>query len=171
MAPRAQLLCALHPEWLSLEEVARGFEHLLARVDDLAIDNPRACEHLANFLTRAVSDEILPPAFVTTAPPEALVSSGHMACLTQARAPLVAAHFGDRRRHVWGAAADGSLEELKNEVCRQARGSRAPARAAALAAALAAPSNHPRTTLEPPSNHPRTTLRAATRQLAPLSAA
>ena len=31
-------------------------------------------------------------------------------------APLVAAHFGDRRRHVWGATADGSLDELKKEV-------------------------------------------------------
>ena len=55
-------------------------------------------------------------AVVTTAPPEKLVAASHLAALTSARAQLIASHFGDRRRHVWGAVADGSLADLKKEV-------------------------------------------------------
>lgn len=112
----SQLLSDLHEEWLPLSDVSRGFEALLTRVDDLALDNPRAVDQLAAFMTRAVADEILPPAFVTTPLPEKLATPAQLAALTQARAPLLASHFGERRRHVWGAAADGSLAELKKEV-------------------------------------------------------
>ena len=112
----SQLLSTVHEEWLPADCIARGFEQLLCRVDDLAIDNPRASEHLANFLTRAVADEVLPPAFVATPPPEKLASKAERTTLTQARAPLAASHFGDVRRHVWGKGADVSLDELKKEV-------------------------------------------------------
>ena len=117
----SQLLSELHesdgfspPLHLTLPEVARGFEELLARLDDLSIDNPRASEHLAAFMTRAVADEILPPVFLYS--PEAGISESQKDCLRNARAPLAAAHFGGKARHVWGAATDGSLEELKKEV-------------------------------------------------------
>jgi len=67
-------------------------------------------------MTRAVADEVLPPAFVTSPPPDMLTTPAQLAALTAARAQLIASHFGDRRRHVWGAAADGSLADLKREV-------------------------------------------------------
>ena len=97
-------------------QMVRGFERLLARVDDLAIDNPRASEHLAAFMTRAVADEVLTPAFVATPPPETLASPLQLATLNKARAPLTASHFGERRLHVWGTAADGTLDDLKRAV-------------------------------------------------------
>ena len=112
----SQLLSSVHHVMLPPSEISRGFEKLLARLDDLSLDNPRAVDQLAAFMTRAVADEILPPAFVTTAPPEKLVAASHLAALTSARAQLIASHFGDRRRHVWGAVADGSLADLKKEV-------------------------------------------------------
>ena len=112
----SRLLSQAHDAWLSPANLARGFEQLLARVDDLAIDNPKAVEHLAAFMTRAVADELLPPAFVTTPPPEALATKAQLSVLTLARAPLVASHFGEKRIHVWGAAAGGDLEQLKKEV-------------------------------------------------------
>jgi hypothetical protein len=101
---------------ISPEEVVRGFEALLVRIDDLAIDNPKATEHLAAFLTRAVADDVLPPAFVASPPAEKLSTQKQLATLVLARAPLSASHFGERRRHVWGAAADGSLGDLKKAV-------------------------------------------------------
>jgi len=112
----SQLLSSLYNTWLRPEDVSRGFEQLIARIDDLGIDNPRASELLAAFLTRAVADEILPPAFVLVAPPDALTSKAQREALKAARALLVASHFGERRRHVWGAAAVGTLDELKREV-------------------------------------------------------
>ena len=184
----SQLLSALYATEISMAEIVRGFEHLLARVDDLAIDNPQASEHLAAFMTRrvlgaasnpfaalrhdallssplpalaaprtrpsltsshpapsspprlacppavlplshpvpppsstclprrAVADEILPPAFVTSPPTEGLTTPLQLDTLTKARAPLAASHFGERRYHVWGSAADGTLEHLKKAV-------------------------------------------------------
>ena len=44
----------------------------------------------------------------------------------QARAPLAASHFGERRLHVWGAAADGSLDHLKKAVAALCDEYRAP---------------------------------------------
>ena len=113
----SRLLSSLHeegPAYLSAAEAARGFEQLLERLDDLAIDNPRAPELLAAFLTRAVADEVLVLAFVGAAAPG--VSETQLACLSAARAPLAASHFGERRRHVWGAATDGTLEALKRAI-------------------------------------------------------
>ena len=58
----SQLLSALHDQWLPAADIALGFEALLARIDDLALDSPKAVTQLAAFMTRAVADEILPPA-------------------------------------------------------------------------------------------------------------
>ena len=112
----SQLLSSLHERWFPAAHLARGFEQLLARIDDLAIDNPKAPDQLAAFMTRAIADELLPPAFVTTAPPMLLATPTQLAVLTTARAPLAASHFGQLRRHVWGAAAGGNLDALKKEV-------------------------------------------------------
>ena len=90
----SQLLSALHGSaHLRAEAVVRGFEQLLSRVDDLAIDNPQASAHLASFMTRAVADEILPAAFVATPPPGSLATALQIQTLNQARAPLIAAHL------------------------------------------------------------------------------
>ena len=112
----SQLVSTAHGDLIPPEEVVKGFEALLLRIDDLAIDNPKATEHLAAFLTRAVADDILPPAFVGSPPAEKLSTQKQLATLELARAPLSASHFGERRRHVWGAAADGSLGDLKKAV-------------------------------------------------------
>ena len=116
----SQLLSSSYAELVCAQELSRGFEQLLLRLDDLAVDNPSASAHLAAFLVRAVEDDILPPAFVTsfaTSPPPAAYSTPmQLDCLTRANAQLKACHFGERRRHVWGAAADGDVETLKKEV-------------------------------------------------------
>ena len=62
---------------------------------------------------RAVSDDLLPPAFARTLPPEALSSAQHRDTLTQARAQLDATHFSGHRQKVWGPAADADLPTLK----------------------------------------------------------
>jgi len=96
--------------------VSAAFESLLERLDDLAIDHLQAPADMTAFLVRAVSDDVLPPAFVHLEPPPLLTSDTVKGTLTAARAQLAAAHFSERRRHVWGRAADGTLADLKAAI-------------------------------------------------------
>ncbi len=100
---------------LTRTEIAAGFELLLARVHDLAVDNPSAPALLASFLVRAISDDLVPPAFVR-APIDALSTAEQRDALTHARAQLAAAHSSGPRTHVWGLAADASVPSLKKAV-------------------------------------------------------
>jgi len=111
----SQLLSYLY-DVIAPAQIARGFETLIGRVDDLAMDNPQVSSLLAAFLVRAVADDVLPPSFVRSLPPESLTTALQLATLTQARAQLSAAHFGDKRRKVWGAAADADIGTLKHSV-------------------------------------------------------
>lgn len=45
-----------------------GFSNLVAILEDLQLDVPEAVDLLARFILRAVTDEVLPPAFVKTIP-------------------------------------------------------------------------------------------------------
>jgi hypothetical protein len=58
------LLANLTGDLLSVEAVELGFEILLSRVDDLAIDIPGIIILLAQFVARAVVDECVSPAFL-----------------------------------------------------------------------------------------------------------
>ncbi len=51
------------------EQMQKGFLTIVAAVDDLQIDVPDAPDLVANFVARAVVDDILPPAFVDKLPP------------------------------------------------------------------------------------------------------
>ena len=50
------------------EDVETGFSNLVANLEDLQLDVPEAVDLLARFILRAVTDEVLPPAFVKTIP-------------------------------------------------------------------------------------------------------
>ena len=111
----SQLISQLYGAPVGRVEVAKGFEALLARADDLTLDHPNAAAILAAFTVRAVADDCLPPAFVCTLPPA--VSARRAARgVHSARAQLTTSHFSDRRRHVWGLGAAASVETLKAEV-------------------------------------------------------
>jgi len=111
-----QLLSNLLGAPFSGAQMAKGFETLIGRVDDLTIDNPNAPSLLAAFLVRAVADDVLPPSFVGVDPPCEMTSELRRELLTQARAQLAAAHFGERRRNVWGKTTDASVDELKRKI-------------------------------------------------------
>ena len=65
--------------------------------------------------------QVLPPAFVNKPTPEALTTAVQLDTYTKARAQLAASHWGDRRRRIWGAAADGSIDTLKHAVSELVR--------------------------------------------------
>ena len=63
----AQLLSAACPQELTHDQVGRGVLRLLDGAQDLALDVPDAPAQLALFIARAVSDDVLSPAFIASA--------------------------------------------------------------------------------------------------------
>lgn len=107
----SQLLSALHGAgYLTMGAVGKGFERLYESASDLLLDVPDAEIALAKFTARAVVDDILPPAFLTTSHVEA--AGGDI--IARARVMLSVKHAGIRIERVWGAnEANSDVGELK----------------------------------------------------------
>jgi len=93
-------------------EILDGFQLLLYRLPDLVLDVPTAPQILAKFISRAIYDEILPPAFVK----DAIVDNEHAKeSLSLAYATT---HSVEKRRleHIWGPGDLTSVEQLKEAV-------------------------------------------------------
>ena len=67
-------------------------------VDDLELDIPKARTVLANFLARAVVDEILPPSFLS----DATIHRVGGNIVDQAKVLLSIKHSGAKIEHIWG---------------------------------------------------------------------
>jgi len=135
----AQLLSAACPQELPREQLVKGFTRLLESAQDLALDVPDAPAQLALFIARAVTDDVLPPAFVASAMVRPCCIS-HFACctntvrssqehlpenasaaraaLTAAKAHLAAPVAGERLSHAWGDRAASTLADAKAAVDR-----------------------------------------------------
>eukprot|EP00123_Amoebidium_parasiticum_P009214 comp19331_c0_seq1/m.22240 comp19331_c0_seq1/g.22240 ORF comp19331_c0_seq1/g.22240 comp19331_c0_seq1/m.22240 type:complete len:346 (-) comp19331_c0_seq1:631-1668(-) len=60
----SKLLVKMSEDAVKEALLVKAFDLLLASVDDLALDVPEAPTHLAHFIGRALSDEVLPPRFL-----------------------------------------------------------------------------------------------------------
>jgi programmed cell death protein 4 len=111
-------LSEMYARVLSADMVAEGFRRLLRSVDDICLDNPGGDAVLANFLGRAVSDEVLAPAFLSGVIAELGEDASDLACSTVATAKgmLSTRHAGTRMAHVWHTGAVIPVEELKQRV-------------------------------------------------------
>mmetsp|Transcript_26510 Transcript_26510/g.37366 ORF Transcript_26510/g.37366 Transcript_26510/m.37366 type:complete len:471 (+) Transcript_26510:118-1530(+) len=106
----SRLLTCLHPTPLEEADVEAGFELLLTALDDLSIDIPDAKLMVGSFLARAVVDEVLPPAFLSTQnndrPGDAVIE--------RAVSLLSREHCTARLEHVWGPGDGRPVAELKS---------------------------------------------------------
>lgn len=106
----SRLLASLHPNPLADEEMERGFELLLDSIDDLVIDIPDAKAMVGSFLARAVVDEVLAPAFLSsrnnTHPGDGVVE--------KAVGLLSREHCTARLEKVWGPGDGRPVSELKD---------------------------------------------------------
>lgn len=107
----SRLISNLYPDVLPMDQVGKGFERLFELADDLELDNPDAHKMLAQFLGRAVVDEILPPSFLSDPVVEDL--GGEI--VRDAKVLLSMRHGSARLEKVWGAAA-GETSDLKQAV-------------------------------------------------------
>jgi len=94
-------------------EIEDGFQLLLYRLPDLVLDVPNAPQILAKFVSRAIYDEVLPPAFVK----HSHVDNNH-AKETLALAYATNHSTDEKRRleHIWGPGDGTSVEMLKEAV-------------------------------------------------------
>jgi len=105
----SRLLTCLHPTPLSDSDMEVGFNILLDSLDDLSTDVPDARSMVANFLARAVVDEVLPPAYLSeqnnSRPGEEVVE--------KAISLLTREHSTARLERVWGPGDGRPVDELK----------------------------------------------------------
>jgi len=97
---------------LSTNQIGKGFERLFEVVDDLVIDIPSARTTLAQFLARAVVDELLPPSFLSDPLVEGMGGDIVENCIRM----LSTYHGTARVEKVWGPGDGRSVPDLKNEV-------------------------------------------------------
>jgi len=109
----SELLPRLHPDVVSYEKIQEGFTALLERIEDLVLDIPSASDMLANFLARAVVDELLPPKFLS---PDSADVELAKETLKKASAIIHARGAGKRVAHIWGPGGEQSVKRFKERV-------------------------------------------------------
>mmetsp|Transcript_12720 Transcript_12720/g.17759 ORF Transcript_12720/g.17759 Transcript_12720/m.17759 type:complete len:517 (-) Transcript_12720:234-1784(-) len=99
---------------VSREEVDKGFEILLQRVEDLHMDVPKILEHLSAFVARAVADEALAPSFLLQV--HIQQGDGGYEVVQQAQRLLAKRGATQRLSRVWGPSSGDSIHKLKKNV-------------------------------------------------------
>jgi len=106
----SRLLTCLHPTPLDDQDMEGGFELLLQGLEELSIDCPDAKSMVGSFLARAVVDEVLPPAYLSTQnnerPGDPVVD--------KAVSLLSREHCTARLERVWGPGDGRPVAELKS---------------------------------------------------------
>lgn len=108
----SRLLTCLHPAPLTDQCMEEGFNILLDSLDDLTTDVPDAKTMVANFLARAVVDEVLPPAFLS----EQNNKRPGDIVIEKAISLLSREHCTARLERVWGPGDGRPVSELKIEM-------------------------------------------------------
>jgi len=103
----SRLLTCIHPSLLSDEEMETGFDQLLSSLDDLEIDIPDAKGMVGAFLARAMVDEVLHPAFLSSKTFE------ENSVLDVGLKLLSREHCAARLEKVWGPGDGRPVDELK----------------------------------------------------------
>lgn len=107
----SRLISALYPKVMPMPQIAKAFERLFELADDLELDNPEAKKHIAQFLGRAVVDDVLPPSFLS----DPLMEDMGGEIVHEARSLLSMRHGSARLERVWGPSA-GETSDLKTAV-------------------------------------------------------
>mmetsp|Transcript_8232 Transcript_8232/g.30367 ORF Transcript_8232/g.30367 Transcript_8232/m.30367 type:complete len:745 (-) Transcript_8232:1201-3435(-) len=117
----AILLSELYGSVIGSEDMKKGFQGVIEAIEDISIDVPDAPELIAIFLSRAVVDDILPPAFLTQLAKgveDEKAEKSLRSALAHLSAPLAAVNilraFGGEGQHSI-SAAKGHVKELLKE--------------------------------------------------------
>eukprot|EP00455_Lapot_gusevi_P044079 TRINITY_DN5455_c0_g1_i8.p1 TRINITY_DN5455_c0_g1~~TRINITY_DN5455_c0_g1_i8.p1 ORF type:complete len:360 (+),score=130.42 TRINITY_DN5455_c0_g1_i8:279-1358(+) len=96
-------------------QVEQGFENVLERVEDMVVDVPDTLQLLSSFVARAVSDEVLPPAFLERV--NLHQSDMGYRVIKQVHVLLNASvNNPSRLMRIWGPSANRPVAELKEDI-------------------------------------------------------
>jgi len=107
------LLSSLYAEVIPPDQVRKGFMAVINSVDDTALDVPGAPELLAQFVARAVVDDVLPPAIatrVTGASPASAALKAKVDTL------LTSKHGAEKVLRCWGGGAGLTHGDTKESI-------------------------------------------------------
>src|SRR3546814_6665945 len=105
----SRLLSAGYPTVLYSAHVAQGFERLLELADELELDAPQAKLMISTFIARAVIDEVVPPAWLSS--PKTASLGGDV--IEHAKRMLSRDHSGAKLERVWGPGDSRPVQDLK----------------------------------------------------------
>jgi len=98
---------------VSTTVIEDGFQRLLDRLDDTVLDVPDAAELTGRFLARALFDEIVAPAFLTSVIATTKVGKEAVGI---AHGLFTEHHKSKHLEHIWGPGDLESVKRLKQEV-------------------------------------------------------
>eukprot|EP00798_Chlamydomonas_sp_ICE-L_P006507 gene6507-3145_t len=106
------LLSSLYAEVIPPEQVQKGFLSLVNSLEDLVLDVPGAPDLLATFISRAVVDDVLPPAMANRIPeaPAAL-----LLLKQKVEANLLTRHSAEKILRCWSSDTKESIQKLLTE--------------------------------------------------------
>lgn len=107
------LLSSLYAEVIPPEQVLKGFNAVIDSVDDTSLDVPEAPELLANFIARAVIDDVLPPVIASKIPDATPASA---ALKSKVEALLTGKHSAEKILRCWGSGAGLTHQDTKASI-------------------------------------------------------
>ena len=111
------LLSSLYGDVITSPQISQGFTMLLESVDDLALDIIDAVDVLALFIARAIVNDILPPAFITSAREKlSECSRGLKVIQTAEKSYLSAPHHAELVESRWGGSTHVTVQEVKKKI-------------------------------------------------------
>lgn len=113
----SRLISDLYGPVLSMDDMIRGFDGLVAELDDLTLDTPEAPKFLGQFIARAVADDCLPPKYVSNYKGNVERSNALLA-LEKADILLSLKHGMLRLDNVWGVGGGNRpVRLLTKRIC------------------------------------------------------
>jgi len=109
----SKLLSTLYNKVISPDHIREGFQQTLEKIDDIILDAPTAPDMLGKFLGRAIFDEIIPPAFLTS--PNNYSTKAKEA-IHLAQGLVNDPHRSKQLEHIWGPGDLESVKRLKKEA-------------------------------------------------------
>jgi len=108
------LLSSLYTTVIPHEKVAEGFRLVVYRLEDIVLDVPSAPDLVGKFIARAIHDDILVPAFLTSFEDEK--TQLKTATLSKAKGLLEGRNAGEKLENVWHGEALHNPQKLKKSM-------------------------------------------------------
>lgn len=107
----SMLIADLLNDCITVPDITKAFENILAGINDLKLDCPEAPTLIGNFIARAIADECIPPCFIDQTK-QKCEEKNFINALNHAKVLINMEHGLSRLHNVWGFG--GALRPVKS---------------------------------------------------------